>query len=85
MPQTILTSREANQNFSRVKNAALTGHVIVTERGKPKLAILDFEEYQRLTRRESSILEMLAMPEMEDIEFEIPERSKDTLREIDLS
>jgi prevent-host-death family protein len=85
MSHTTLTSREANQDFSRAKRAAQSGPVIVTERGKPALVLLKYEDYQRLLTKPQSILEALAMPGMEDVEFEIPPRSKDLPRETDLS
>lgn len=68
----IMTSREFNQQVSRVGRAAKDGPVIVTNRGKPSLVVMTHEEYVRITGKGKSILEMLAMPGMEDIEFDPP-------------
>jgi prevent-host-death family protein len=83
MPTTTLTSREANQNFSRAKRAAKNGPVIITEHGKPAQVLMSYEEYRRLKGPQRSILDLLAMPGMEDIEFEVGERPKDPPREVE--
>ena len=83
MAETVLTSREANQDFSRAKRAAKNGPVIITERGKPAQVLMSYEEYRRLKGPERNILDLLAMPGMEDVEFEIGERPKDLPREVD--
>lgn len=67
-----MTSREFNQQVSRAKRAAKDGPIIVTDRGKPSLVVMTHEEYVRITGKEKNILEMLAMPGMEDIEFDPP-------------
>ncbi len=82
---TTLTSREANQDFSRAKRASKNGPVIITERGKPALVLMSYEAYQRMTGRQPSIIDQLAMPGIEDVDFELPERAKDLPRDVDLS
>ena len=83
-PETFMTSREANQDFSRAKRAAKTGPVIITERGKPAQVLVSYETYRRLQGVERSILEALAMPGGDDIELDLPERRVEPLRELDL-
>ena len=70
--QTILTSREFNQDASGAKRAANEGPVFITDRGRPAHVLLGIEEYQRLTAGPGSIIDLLAMPGVEDIEFEAP-------------
>lgn len=69
---TTLTSREFNQDASKAKKAAQLGPVFITDRGKPAHVLLTIEEYQRLTDSQTSIVDLLAMPEAADIEFEPP-------------
>lgn len=69
---TTLSSREFNQDTSRAKRAAQYGPVFITDRGKPAHVLLSIEEYQRLTHKQASIIDLLAMPEAADIEFEPP-------------
>jgi prevent-host-death family protein len=82
--QTILTSREFNQDASGAKRAAKHGPVFITDRGKPAHVLLSIEEYQRLTGGPGSIIDLLAMPGVEDIEFEAP-RAQGLSRPADLS
>ncbi len=82
---TTMTSREANQDFSRAKREAKSGPVIITERGRPANVLLSYDEYKRLTGRRTNIVDLLAMPGQEDVEFEAPQRQKAAPRKIDLS
>ncbi len=72
MTITTLSSREFNQDTSRAKKAAQNGPVFITDRGKPAHVLLSIEEYRQLTGKGRSIVDMLAMPGAEDIEFDPP-------------
>ena len=84
MSITTLSSREFNQDSSRAKKAARNGPVFITDRGRPAHVLLTIDEYQRLTGGPASIIDMLAMPGVEDIEFE-PMRAGNLYRPADLS
>jgi prevent-host-death family protein len=86
MAITTLTSREFNQNTGRAKRAAKKGPVFITDRGRPRHVLLSFEEYEQLKVHggKKTILEMLAMPEAAEIDFE-PPRLKLHLRPADFS
>jgi len=73
---TILSSREFNQDISGAKKAAIEGPVVITDRGRPAHVLLTIDEYQRLSGGSESIVEMLALPGIEDIEFEPPRAQK---------
>ncbi|MHD0644267.1 type II toxin-antitoxin system prevent-host-death family antitoxin [Pseudomonas aeruginosa] len=83
MPTTV-SSREFNHDTSGAKKAALSGPVFITDRGKPAHVLLSIEEYIRLTSTQPSIIDILAMPAHEDIEFEVP-RAVIQTRPVDLS
>ena len=85
MTITSVTSREFNQDVSRVKRAALNGPVFITDRGHPAHVLLSMEEYQRLTRTKENILDLLAMPAVADIEFEAPKLNKEIYHSEDFS
>lgn len=72
MTITTLSSREFNQDASRAKKAAEKGPVFITDRGRLAHVLLTVEEYQRLTGASSSIIDLLAMSDVADIEFEAP-------------
>ncbi|KVH09598.1 type II toxin-antitoxin system Phd/YefM family antitoxin [Burkholderia sp. BCCIQ04A] len=72
MTITTLSSRELNQDVTKAKKATKDGPVFITDRGRPAHVLLSFEEYQRLTRQRRNIADSLAMPGVEDIEFDPP-------------
>ena len=85
MTITTLSSREFNQDTSRAKKAAKSGPVFITDRGRPAHVLLTMEEYQRVTRSQASMVDMLAMPSVADINFEPPKLSDKLYRPADLS
>lgn len=72
MAITTLSSRAFNQDTGGAKKAAKNGPVFITDRGRPAHVLLTIEEYRKLTEGQASIIDMLAMPGVEDIEFEPP-------------
>ncbi len=79
-----LSSREFNQDASKAKKAAQRGPVFITDRGRPAHVLLTIEAYRKLTGGSASIVDMLALPGVEDIEFE-PARAGTLYRPADLS
>lgn len=84
MQTTIVSSRQFNQDASGAKRAASKGPVIITDRGRPAHVLLTIEAYEKLTRKPASIVEQLAMPGADDIEFEPPRLGR-VARPADLS
>lgn len=84
MTTTTLSSRSFNQDTSRAKKAAKNGPVFITDRGRPAHVLLTIEEYQKMAGESASIIEMLAMPGIENVEFN-PPRAGNLLRLADLS
>ena len=80
-----LTSREFSQDVSRAKRKALKGPVFITDRGQPAHVLLSVADYQRIADKEQSIIELLAMPDAADIEFEAPRVKSELFRPADLS
>lgn len=85
MAITTLSSREFNQDTSRAKQAASRGPVFITDRGRPAHVLLTIEDYQKLAGSHASIVDQLAMPGVEDIEFDPPRLSGGSRRPADLS
>lgn len=79
---TTITSHEFNQNSSHAKKATRRGPVFITERGRPAHVLLSIEEYQRLTGRAASIVDLLA--QNDDIEFEPPRLQNPLYKPADL-
>lgn len=80
----MMSSREFNQDTGRAKQAAERGPVIITDRGRPSHVLLTIEDYQRLTEPAVSIVELLGMEGVEDVELEVP-RVSGLYRAADLS
>lgn len=85
MSITTISSREFNQDVSKAKRAASNGPVFITDRGHPAHVLLTIEEYQKVTEMKESIVELLAMPGVADIDFEPPRLDKELYRPADLS
>ena len=68
----IFTSREFNQNISGAKRAAAEGPVTITDRGLPAFVLLTHEEFARLSGKSRNIVELLAMPDAPDFDFDPP-------------
>ena len=85
---TTITSSEFNQNSSKAQKAAESAPVFITKRGKLSQVLMSYADYQKLAGNRKSALEALTPPPdiaeaMEDIEFEIPPRSKAQRRPVD--
>lgn len=73
---TKLSSREFNQDTGKAKRAARRGPVFITDRGRPSHVLLTVEEYQKLTKGQKSITDLLEMPKAAGIDFEPPRLDK---------
>jgi prevent-host-death family protein len=70
MTATTLSSREFNQDTAGAKKAAERGPVFITDRGRPAHVLLTIERYRELTGPVANIADLLAMPEVAEIDFE---------------
>ena len=76
-----MNSRTFARDAAAVKRAAQQGPVIITERGKPALAVLCIEEYYRLTGQTGGPSLLQAMQALEapaGVELELPGRADAT-------
>lgn len=73
MKITTLSSRELNQDVTRAKRATSDGPVFITDRGKTAHVLLSIEEYRKLTQQRRTLIDILAMPDADDVEFQ-PQR-----------
>jgi prevent-host-death family protein len=85
MAITTLSSREFNQDTSRAKKAARKGPVFITDRGKPAHVLLSIQQYQKILKKHESILDMLAMPGIGDIDFDPEPLGREIYPPVDLS
>jgi prevent-host-death family protein len=85
MTITTLSSRKFNQDASGAKKAAAKGPVFITDRGRPAHVLLTVEAYRQLTGLHADIVELLAMPDAAEIDFDPPRLSGDLHRPADFS
>jgi prevent-host-death family protein len=83
MSTTTISSREFNQKTSEAKKATRNGPVIITDRGKAAHVLLSIAEYRRLTGGAASIADLLAMPDADAVDLDIP-KIPDLARAADL-
>jgi len=82
MPATF-TSRDFNRDPGRIKRAAQSGPVFITDRNKPSLVVLAIKDYERLASLGTSLLNVLMPDDDQDFEFEAP-KARITVRPADL-
>ena len=68
-----VTSREFNQDVSRIKRDTQHGPVFITDRGHAAHVLLSIQDYEKLTSKKETIVDLLSMPETAEIDFE-PEK-----------
>ncbi len=85
MTITRISSREFNQDVSQAKRAAEAGPVFITDRGRPAYVLLRHEAYQRLAGPSKSLLDAVAMPASDHIEFDPPRMGAGVFRVPDLT
>lgn len=72
-----------NQLSSVVKKAADEGPQIISVRGKPAAIVLSMDEYNRLTKPKTSLVDFFKSSPLHDMDLDI-ERSKELPREVEL-
>lgn len=85
MTITTLSSRELNQDIGKAKKAARLGAVFITDRGQPAYVLLSIEEYQKMTRNQPKISDLLAMPDEPEIDFDTPRLTSPLFKAADFS
>ncbi|MCW7553172.1 type II toxin-antitoxin system Phd/YefM family antitoxin [Endozoicomonas gorgoniicola] len=85
MSITTISSRAFNQNVTEAKRSAMKQPVFITDRGSITHVLLNIDEYQLITRNAASILELLAMPEAENTDFEVEPLENSFLKPADFS
>jgi PHD/YefM family antitoxin component YafN of YafNO toxin-antitoxin module len=82
---TIISGKEFDQNPGRVKRAAKDGPVFITDQGRHAYVLLTMEDYRKIAGNRESIVDLLAMPEAAEIDFEYPRLGDEFPRPADWS
>jgi prevent-host-death family protein len=62
----VISSREFNQDVSQAKRSARLEPVFVTDRGRPTHVLMSIDAFRQLTGQTESIVDLLAMPGLDD-------------------
>ncbi len=69
----IVTARAFNQDVSAAKRSATTEPLIITDRGEPAYVLLTYADFEKMTGRQKSIVDLLRDDDPEsDFDFEFP-------------
>ena len=66
----VFSSRDFNQDVSQAKRVARTEPVFVTDRGRPTHVLMSIDAYRQLTGQTESLVDLLAMPGLGEIDFD---------------
>lgn len=76
--------QDAKNRFSElVEKAIATGPQTVTKRGVEAVVVLSFDEYKKLTKPKSSLIDFIKNSPLQGVELDL-ERDKDLPREVEL-
>ena len=78
--------QEAKTHFSRLINAAeADGLQRITRQGEAVAVVMSITEYEKLVRPKTTLIEFFENSPLNDVDIDIDiQRSKDTMREVDL-
>jgi prevent-host-death family protein len=76
--------QEAKAMFSEVIKASAAKPQIITVRGKETAVIISIVEYKKLVRPRQTFFEFIQDSPLRDLEFELPPRLPENMREINL-
>ena len=79
----IMTARAFNQDVSAAKRSAGTEPLIITDRGEPAYVLLTYAEFERLSGRQRTIVELLRQDGEDDGDLTFP-RADFRAKEIEL-
>jgi prevent-host-death family protein len=66
----VFSSRDFNQDISQAKRVAKLEPVFVTDRGRPTHVLMSIEAYRQLTGQTETLVDLLAMPGLGEVDFD---------------
>ncbi len=72
----LIGSREFNQDVTQAKRLAYAEPVFITDRGRPTHVLMSIGAFRRMTGQTETIVDLLAMPEMPDVEIDFQSASR---------
>lgn len=75
-----ITARDFNQDTAGAKRDAQVEPVFILDRGQPSHVLMSISQYKALLGSHANIADLLGMPGIEDVKFELPAKSGSTAR-----
>ncbi|MDB5972796.1 MAG: Prevent-host-death protein [Hydrocarboniphaga sp.] len=75
-----ISAREFNQDTAGAKRDALAEPVFILDRGQPSHVLMSITHYKALLGSNANIVDLLGMPGIEDLPFDLPPKSRELSR-----
>ena len=85
MSITTITSRTFNQSVTEAKRSALEHPVFITDRGDITHVLLNINDYKKITRNSANIIDLLTMPDADDVDLDAKPLKDNFLKPADFS
>lgn len=72
-----ISARDFNQNTAGAKRDALVEPVFILDRGQPSHVLVSITHYKALLGSAANIVDLLGMPGIEDVPFDLPPKDRE--------
>jgi hypothetical protein len=76
----VISARDFNQDTAGAKRAASVEPVVILDRGQPSHVLISIVHYKALLNSSSNIVDLIGMPGIEDIPFDLPPKDRAAAR-----
>lgn len=80
-----ISARDFNQDTAGAKRDALAEPVFILDRGQPSHVLMSITHYKALLGSNANIVDLLGMPGIEDIPFDLPPKNREPLARTEFS
>lgn len=75
-----ISARDFNQDTAGAKRASSVEPVVILDRGQPSHVLMSIAHYRALLHSSSNIVDLLGMPGIEDVPFDLPPKDREALQ-----
>lgn len=75
-----ISARDFNQDTAGAKRYALAEPVFILDRGQPSHVLMSITHYKALLGSNANIVDLLGMPGIEDVPFDLPPKNRELPR-----
>lgn len=78
-----ISARDFNQDTAGAKRDALAEPVFILDRGQPSHVLMSITHYKALLGSNANIVDLLGMPGIEDVPFDLPPKNQESFAQTD--